>query len=135
MHVAVLLQDDVAGSPLVTASAFASDNRLIAFEQAPSSSRAIDILELRLIAILQRPFTLHIDDRTTPVTKLTIIVEDIAYVGVFVATAFDSDKQEVAQGECCCFYGALENCLANSALALGVKRLEVDVDMLDQNGD
>lgn len=60
MHVAVLLQDDVAGSPLVTASAFASDNRLIAFEQAPSSSRAIDILELRLIAILQRPFTLHI---------------------------------------------------------------------------
>jgi hypothetical protein len=134
MHVQVRLTDAHDG-PFVSATALNADGQIIAHQQAPSKQEALELLEIRLLYVLEKPVTFHIDDWCEDVPHVRVIVEDIAYCGVFVATAYDSDSVELAKGECCCCEGAIDKCLLETSQALHSRRLTVDIDVLDPNDD
>lgn len=134
MHVHVCLTDAHDG-PFVSATASNSSGQIIAHQQASSKKEALELLELRLLYVLEKPVTFHIDDCCDDVPHVRVIVEAIAYCGIFVATAYDSENKEIARGECVCCEHAIDKCLMEASQSLHSRRLTVDIDVLDPNDD
>lgn len=134
MHVHVRLTDADEG-PWISASALAADGSLMAFDQGDTACEALELLELRLIYLFEKPITFHIEDECHPPPCVRVVLEDIAYCGVFVATAFDDEGTEIGRGESVCGDCAVAECLHAAQVSLGCNRLDVDVDVLDPNDD